>query len=131
MTWQASVSAKMSSADIRSRFFLRAGEFRIPVAGIELAEAHPITGGEFRALDALAIHPGAVGGFQIRDLERAVRLLDEFRVETADVSVLDDDLVARISAKREPVLDQVEDELISVVEIERQIRHEGGREPLR
>jgi hypothetical protein len=40
-----------------------------------------------------------------------------------NIRVIDDNIIARITTQRQPVLEQIEDKLIPVVEVEGQIRH--------
>lgn len=44
-------------------------------------------------------------------------------METGDPLVFDQDFVSSIAPEAEPIFDKVENELVSVVEIERQIGH--------
>ena len=92
-------------------------------AALQLAEHDAIPAFHAGLLDALAVDEGAVGGFQINQLVNAIRLLQKLGVEAGDEGVVDDDVVFRVTTDGEAVFEHIEDEFVTIVEIEGQVRH--------
>ena len=100
----------------------------IAEAAVELAEHDAVpafdAGG---AGDALAVDEGAVGGLQVDELVNTVGLPQKLGVEARDVGVVDDDVIAGVTTDGKTRFEDIEDEFITIVEIEGQIRHAGRR----
>jgi hypothetical protein len=71
----------------------------------------------------LAVDEGAVGGLQVDELVNTIGLLQKLGVEAGDEGVVDDDVVGTVTTDSEAVFEDIEDEFITIVEIEGQIRH--------
>ena len=49
-------------------------------------------------------------------------------MKSRNLTVVDDDVVSGIATNGEPVFQEIEDKLVTIVEIERQIRHAKSRD---
>lgn len=102
---------------------LAAGQFGIAEPGFEMAKVDLVPGFKLGPLHPFIIDERAVGRIEVHHLIETVRLPEQFRMEAGDPFVFDQDFVSSIAPEAEPIFDQVENELVSVVEIERQIGH--------
>ncbi len=95
----------------------------VPEPGFEMPKVDLVARFEGGPLHPFIVHKGAVGRIEVHHFIMPVSLPEQFRMETGDPFVFDQDFVSSIAPEAEPIFDQVENELVSVVEIKRQIGH--------
>lgn len=102
---------------------LAAGQLGVAESGFEMAKVDLVARFELGPLHPFIVDERAIGRIEVHHFIETVRLSEQFRMEAGDPLVFDQDFVSSVAPEAEPIFDQVENELVSVVEIERQIGH--------
>lgn len=102
---------------------LAARQLGVAESGFEMAKVDLVARFEFGPLHPFIVDERAVGRIEVHHFIETVRLSEQFRMKAGDSLVFDQDFVSSVAPEAEPIFDQVENELVSVVEIKRQIGH--------